>query len=87
MSIVGGQSQVLEIMYEGVKADDILIISNIYLVVLIVKKWMNRSAYVNSGKGVYMSSLYEGGWDKLSLDEAIKEGVLGLARGVDKFDT
>ena len=32
------------------------------------------------------SVLYNGGWDKPSLDEVIQEGVLGLARAVDKFD-
>lgn len=32
------------------------------------------------------NSLYSGGWDRPSLDEVIQEGVLGLARAVDKFD-
>eukprot|EP00555_Chaetoceros_dichaeta_P010487 CAMPEP_0198255196 /NCGR_PEP_ID=MMETSP1447-20131203/5371_1 /TAXON_ID=420782 /ORGANISM="Chaetoceros dichaeta, Strain CCMP1751" /LENGTH=447 /DNA_ID=CAMNT_0043941511 /DNA_START=396 /DNA_END=1739 /DNA_ORIENTATION=- len=86
MNIPGGRKEVLEILYDGVKARDVLMTSNIRLVVSIAKKWMNRSAYANSGEGVYMSSLYEGGWDRPSLDEAIQEGVLGLARAVDKFD-
>lgn len=34
----------------------------------------------------YLSQMYEGSWDKPSLDEAVQEGMLGLARAVDKFD-
>jgi len=86
MNIAGGRREVLEILYDGVKAREVLMTCNIRLVVSIAKKWMKGSAYANSGEGVYMSSLYEGGWGRPSLDEAIQEGVLGLARAVDKFD-
>ena len=34
----------------------------------------------------YLSQMYEGSWDRPSLDEAVQEGMLGLARAVDKFD-
>lgn len=34
----------------------------------------------------YLAQMYEGSWDKPSLDEAVQEGMLGLARAVDKFD-
>lgn len=34
----------------------------------------------------YLSQIYEGSWDRPSLDEAVQEGMLGLARAVDKYD-
>ena len=34
----------------------------------------------------YFSQMYEGSWDRPSLDEAVQEGMLGLARAVDKYD-
>ena len=34
----------------------------------------------------YLSQMYEGSWDRPSLDEAVQEGMLGLARAVDKYD-
>jgi hypothetical protein len=30
--------------------------------------------------------MYDGSWDRPSLDEAVQEGMLGLARAVDKYD-
>ncbi|KAL3816114.1 hypothetical protein ACHAXA_011611 [Cyclostephanos tholiformis] len=33
-----------------------------------------------------LSQMYEGSWDRPSLDEAVQEGMLGLARAVDKYD-
>jgi len=86
LSIDGGRKEVLEILYEGVQARNSLMKSNIRLVVSIAKKWMKRNAAANSGEGANLANLYEGGWDRPSLDEAIQEGVLGLARAVDKYD-
>mmetsp|Transcript_8785 Transcript_8785/g.19684 ORF Transcript_8785/g.19684 Transcript_8785/m.19684 type:complete len:706 (-) Transcript_8785:67-2184(-) len=34
----------------------------------------------------FLSQMYEGSWDRPSLDEAAQEGMLGLARAVDKYD-
>jgi hypothetical protein len=39
-----------------------------------------------SNKRKFLSQMYEGSWDRPSLDEAVQEGVLGLARAVDKYD-
>merc|ERR1740124_479058 len=86
LGIDGGRKEVLEILYEGVQARNSLMKSNIRLVVSIAKKWMKRNAAANSGEGANLANLYEGGWDRPSLDEAIQEGVLGLARAVDKYD-
>ncbi|KAL7466375.1 hypothetical protein ACHAXS_006674 [Conticribra weissflogii] len=38
------------------------------------------------GSNQYLSQMYEGSWDRPSLDEAVQEGMLGLARAVDKYD-
>ena len=40
----------------------------------------------NKGAKKYLSLMYEGSWDRPSLDEAMQEGMLGLARAVDKYD-
>jgi len=84
MGIEGGRREVLDILYDGVKARDVLMTSNIRLVVSIAKKWMNNSAFANGEES--KANLYSGGWDRPSLEEAIQEGILGLARAVDKFD-
>jgi len=34
----------------------------------------------------FLAQMYEGSWDRPSLDEAVQEGMLGLARAVDKYD-
>ena len=46
------------------------------------------SSSSNGGKATrkYLSQMYEGSWDRPSLDEAVQEGILGLARAVDKYD-
>ncbi|KAL3790010.1 hypothetical protein HJC23_011366 [Cyclotella cryptica] len=48
----------------------------------------NSSSTKGAGnkKRKYLSQMYEGSWDRPSLDEAVQEGVLGLARAVDKYD-
>jgi len=86
LGIDGGRKEALEILYEGVVARNTLTTSNIRLVVSIAKKWMSRSPASNSSEGARSFNLYQGGWDRPSLDEVIQEGVLGLSRAVDKFD-
>ncbi len=48
----------------------------------------STSSSSNGGKATrkYLSQMYEGSWDRPSLDEAVQEGILGLARAVDKYD-
>lgn len=75
---------------------------NVKLVTSIAKQWMRNSFSTqnanlgtsssassnNSGRSTrkYLSQMYEGSWDRPSLDEAVQEGMLGLARAVDKYD-
>ena len=33
-----------------------------------------------------LAQMYDGSWDRPSLDEAVQEGMLGLARAMDKYD-
>jgi len=86
LGLSGGRKEALEILYEGVVARNKLMTSNIRLVASIAKKWMSRSAAASSGEGARSFNLYQGGWDRPSLDEVIQEGVLGLSRAVDKYD-
>jgi RNA polymerase sigma factor (sigma-70 family) len=69
----------------GSEARTKLMRANIRLVVSISKKWLSRSSITKKEGPSYMNP-YNGGWDVPSLDEVIQEGVLGLARAVDKFD-
>lgn len=40
----------------------------------------------DKGTRKFLAEMYEGSWDRPSLDEAVQEGMLGLARAVDKYD-
>ncbi len=86
MNIKGGKEELREILYLGSEARTSLMRSNIRLVVSISKKWMGSSYAAGSAGGSRAINLYSGGWDRPSLDEVIQEGILGLARAVDKFD-
>lgn len=86
MNIKGGKEELREILSLGSEARTSLMRSNIRLVVSISKKWMGSSFAAGNSNGSRAISLYSGGWDRPSLDEVIQEGILGLARAVDKFD-
>jgi hypothetical protein len=49
---------------------------------------VNSSSSKGAGnkKRKFVSQIYDGSWDRPSLDEAVQEGVLGLARAVDRYD-
>jgi RNA polymerase sigma factor (sigma-70 family) len=74
--------QVQSVLLEGAVARDTLITSNVRLVVSIAKKWANQAGHGSQN----LVSIYRGSWDRPSLDEAIQEGIIGLARAVDKFE-
>eukprot|EP00558_Chaetoceros_sp_UNC1202_P011563 CAMPEP_0197241848 /NCGR_PEP_ID=MMETSP1429-20130617/7770_1 /TAXON_ID=49237 /ORGANISM="Chaetoceros sp., Strain UNC1202" /LENGTH=330 /DNA_ID=CAMNT_0042701757 /DNA_START=90 /DNA_END=1082 /DNA_ORIENTATION=+ len=86
MSIEGGKEELRTTLMLGAEARTTLMRSNIRLVVSISKKWMARSFAAGNGEGSKTSNLYNGGWGRPSLDEVIQEGMLGLARAVDKYD-
>ena len=86
MKIEGGKRELREIFQVGSESRTMLMKSNIRLVVSIAKKWMGSSYAAGGNIGSRTTMLYNGGWDRPSLDEVIQEGVLGLARAVDKFD-
>jgi len=86
LKVPGGKEELRRILFAGAESRTTLMRSNIRLVVSISKKWMGRSFAAGNGEGARTVNLYSGGWDRPSLDEVIQEGVLGLARAVDKFD-
>ena len=49
-------------------------------------KGKGKFASADKSTKVYLAQMYEGSWDRPSLDEAVQEGMLGLARAVDKYD-
>lgn len=86
MNIPGGKDELRRILLMGSRARTKLMRANIRLVVSIAKKWLGRSVNMNKKEASSKVNIYNGGWDVPSLDEVIQEGVLGLARAVDKFD-
>ena len=85
LGVDGGKDELCRILLSGAAARRDLMSSNIRLVVNISKKWMKGSAGQYSTGG-NLRELYAGGWDRPSLDEVIQEGIVGLARAVDKYD-
>ena len=77
--------EIQQVLAAGSGARDTLIRSNIRLVVSIAKKWAKQTAKSSKGPNA-MSSVYAGGWDRPSLDEAVQEGIFGLAKAADRFD-
>jgi len=102
LQIPGGRSELVNILLDGAYAREVLMRRNVKLVTSIAKQWMRNSFSTananlgspssattnNSGKSTrkFLSQMYEGSWDRPSLDEAVQEGMLGLARAVDKYD-
>mmetsp|Transcript_19761 Transcript_19761/g.40224 ORF Transcript_19761/g.40224 Transcript_19761/m.40224 type:complete len:780 (+) Transcript_19761:78-2417(+) len=100
LSVAGGKKEAINILLDGAYAREILMRKNVKLVVSISKQWLKNSFSTQNanlggvngagsgGKGSnrYLSQMYEGSWDRPSLDEAVQEGMLGLARAVDKYD-
>lgn len=86
LKVEGGRKELKRLIHLGAKARTTLMKSNIRLVVSISKKWIGKSYASRGTEGSVAVNLYNGGWDRPSLDEVVQEGVLGLARAVDKFD-
>ena len=86
LGIPGGKAEAIDILLEGAHAREMLMRKNIKLVISIAKNWMKNSFTTQNANFGKLSMMYEGSWDRPSLDEAVQEGVLGLARAVDKYD-
>lgn len=92
--LLGGLAELQSVLLQGAFARDTLIRNNVRLVVSIAKKWAKQQ-YRSRGKdaadgqqgGVAtLRSIYKGSWDRPSLDEAIQEGIMGLAEAADRFE-
>ena len=76
--------QVQSVLLEGAIARDTFIRSNTRLVVQIAKKWAVQAARRDTGMN--LRKIYQGSWDRPSLDEAIQEGIIGLISAVDRYE-
>jgi len=87
LGIEGGREELTSVLIHGALAKQKMIKSNIRLVTSIAKKWF-RSAK-NDGnskmKGSQHSS-YSGSWSVPALDEAIQQGIIGLAMAAERFE-
>lgn len=83
LGLEGGRDTLRQVLLDGSVARDALIRGNIRLVLSIAKRWCKQYARGTAGS---MSSVYAGSWDRPSLDEAVQEGIVGLAKAVDRFD-
>ena len=79
----GGRGELRSILVQGAVARDTLIRRNVRLVVSIAKRWAQQAATSSPDS---RSLFYAGGWDRPSLDEAVQEGIMGLATAADRFD-
>lgn len=86
LGVGGGKSEVRTTLRMGAEARRELMKCNIRLVVSIAKKWIKGSPTQLANGSGNLRELYEGGWDRPSLDEVIQEGILGLSRAIDKYD-
>lgn len=86
LQLPGGRAELQRILLEGAFARDCLIRNNVRLVVSIAKRWARQSAKFNNEDGWHMKAIYQGNAFRPSLDEAIQEGILGLARAADRYD-
>lgn len=86
LDLPGGRAELQRILLEGAYARDCFIRNNIRLVVNIAKRWARNSARYDSQDGSKLVAIYAGNAHRPSLDEAIQEGILGLARAADRYD-
>ncbi len=77
------QAQIDTILEKGHHAKQTLMMYNLRLVSKIAKKW----AYMtHNNNGDYMSNANDGSLTRPSVQEAIQEGIEGLARAADRYD-
>ena len=83
---LGGRETISQILVEGAVAREKLISSNIRLVLSVAKKWCKNSLRSTGGDGDNSVAIYRGSWTRPSLDDAVQEGILGLATAADRYD-
>jgi len=84
MGLKGGRVALREALVAGSLARETLIKRNFKLVFSISKQWARNSARSNDRQTP--ATVFGGSWDRPSLDEAVQEGVVGLAVAVDRYD-
>lgn len=82
LKIPGGRTELTRILIDGARAREKLITCNIRLVVSISKKWFFK---IGAG-AVGNASRHGGSWTIPSMAEVIQEGILGLAKAVERFE-
>jgi len=82
IGIAGGRKEVSRILIEGAMARDKLMNSNVRLVFSIARKWCQ----ISGKKSGDPAAAFQSGWGRPGLDEAVQEGMIGLATAADRFD-
>jgi len=85
LKIKGGQEELRMVLKEGHEARNELIRKNVRLVVSIAQKWCKISSSGAGSTHTY-AAVYAGDWQRPSLDEAVQEGIVGLAEAAERYD-
>ena len=89
LDLPGGRTQLRSILLEGALAKEKVFSSNLKLVMSIASKWASDSVTLGAGNEkqplgkVFSANGYA---NKPNIDECLHEGVLGLAKAVERFN-
>lgn len=92
LGVKGGERELVRILIQGALAEKQMVRGNVRLVTSIARKWMGT----NTGSGHRkrnadfsnrrMKKNHYGDWSTPSMDEVIQQGIVGLARAVERFE-
>jgi RNA polymerase primary sigma factor len=88
LRLPGGRKELTQILLDGAMAKDTMVKSNIRLVQSIVKKFFQQGGKSFGGgtDAVQVAKMYGGSWNTPSMEEAVQEGIIGLALAADRFE-
>ena len=86
LQLEGGKAEMRLILQEATDARNKMIECNLKLVTSIAKKFL-KMQMEKSGQAQLNTFGYVATWDLPSLEELVQEGILGLTRAVDKYDS
>jgi len=86
LQVPGGEAELRLILQKATDARNQMIVCNLRLVANIAKKYLTLEMN-KSGQAQASTFGYSATWNLPSLEELVHEGILGLTRAVDKYDS